>query len=170
MSKDKAKTEEKSADGAAGKPKKTKLIILVVVAVLLIGGGGGAAWFFMAGSSKKSPDAAKKEDPGKPPIYVSLDRKTYNLPSADGEPHFLMLAVDIRVADQAVADRIKQLMPEILNGMLMLISSKTVEDLTPLEGKKKLSDDIVSTVNAPLHLKEGEKGATDGLFTEFVIQ
>ncbi len=170
MAKDKAKVEEKTADGASGKPKKTKLVILALIAVLLIGGIGGAAWFLLAGSSKKSPDTAKKEDPGAPPVYVSLDRKTYNLPSTDGEPHFLMLAADVRVVDQATAERIKQRMPEILNGVLMLISSKTVEDLATLEGKKKLSTDIVNTVNAPLNLKEGEKGATDGLFTEFVIQ
>ncbi len=169
MAKDKGKeTEAKSAaDGA--KPKKTKLLILVVIAVLFIGGGGGAAWFFLMGS-KKSDDSSHKEEKAKPPVYVSLERKTYNLPSRDGSDHYLMVAVDVKVDDQAVAEKVKLRMPEILNGLLLLISSKSVEELATLEGKKKLSAEITQVVNAPMHLKEGEKGASEALFTEFVIQ
>jgi len=169
MAKDKAKEEIKSVEGGAVKPKKTKLIILVIVAVLLIGGGGGAA-FFMLGSKKSDEGHQKKEEKITPPVYVSLERKTYNLSSADGADHFLMIAVDMKVGDDILATKVKAHMPEILNGTLMLISSKSVEELATLAGKKKLSAEIVKVVNEPLHLKEGEHGATEALFTEFVIQ
>lgn len=170
MAKDKGKTEAdaKPAGEGGAKPKKAKLIILVVIAVLVIGGGGGAAWFLLMGS-KKSTDQHKEEKP-KPPVFVSLERKTYNLPSADGTDHYLMVAVDVKVEDQLVAEKVKLHMPEILNGMLMLISSKSVEELATLAGKKKLSAEIAKVVNEPMHLKEGEKGASEALFTEFVIQ
>ncbi len=168
MAKDKAKEEAKSAEAGGAKPKKTKLIILVVMAVLLIGGGGGAAFFLLG--SKKSDDGHKKEEKHAPPVYVSLERKTYNLSSSDGSDHFLMIAVDMKVEGEAVAAKVKSHMPEILNGTLMLISSKSVEELATLNGKKKLSADIVKVVNEPLHLKEGEHGASEALFTEFVIQ
>ena len=171
MAKDKAKPEAKPAEEAVVKPKKSKMIILVIVAVLLLGGGGGAAWFFLAGA-KKGGDTHQKEKDGKqaPPIFVTLERFTVNLPSADGMDHFLMIAVDVKVVDQKAADAVKSHMPEIRNGTLLLLSSKTVEELAPLAGKKKLSADIVKQVNDPLHLKAGENGATDALFTEFVIQ
>lgn len=169
MAKDKAKEEAKSVEEVGVKPKKTKLIILVVIAVLLIGGGGGAA-FFLLGSKKSDDGHQKKEEKHVPPVYVSLERKTYNLSSADGADHFLMIAVDMKVEDEVVATKVKAHMPEILNGTLMLISSKSVEELATLVGKKKLSADIVKVVNEPLHLKEGEHGASEALFTEFVIQ
>lgn len=169
MAKDKAKAEAKPAEESGVKPKKTKLIILVVMAVLLIGGGGGAA-FFLLGSKKTDDGHQKKEEKHAPPVYVSLDRKTFNLSSADGADHFLMIAVDVKVEDDTVAAKVKSHMPEILNGTLMLISSKSVEELATLAGKKKLSTEITKVVNEPLHLKEGEHGASEALFTEFVIQ
>jgi flagellar protein FliL len=169
MAKGKEKAETKPAEEVAAKPKKSKLVILVVMAVLLLGGGGGAAWFLLMGQ-KKPDEARQKDEKEKPPVYVSLERKTYNLPSADGADHFLMIAVDVKVEDDKAAEKVKLHMPEILNGMLMLISSKTVEELATLDGKKKLSAEIVKVVNEPMHLKSGEKGATDGLLTEFVIQ
>lgn len=168
MAKDKEKPEVKSAEAAA-KPKKPKLIILVIVAVMLIGGGGGAAWYFLMGA-KKGGDTHQKEDKQKPPVFVTLERFTVNLSSSDGVDHFLMIGVDLKVADQKAADVVKSHMPEIRNGVLLLLSSKTVEVLATLEGKKKLSAEIVKQVNDPLHLKEGEQGTTDALFTEFVIQ
>lgn len=169
MAKDKAKPEVKPVEEVVAKPKKSKLIIVVIVAVLLIGGGSGAAWFFLSGS-KKGSDTHQKEDKAALPIFVTLERFTVNLPSADGADHFLMIAVDMKVTDVKTSEAIKSHMPEIRNGILLLLSSKNVEEMSTLQGKKKLSAEIVKQVNAPLHLKAGENGATDALFTEFVIQ
>lgn len=169
MAKDKAKPAEKTAEAAADKPKKTKLIILVVVAVLLLGGGGLATFFLLSGG-KKGGDSRHKVEKEKIPIFVTLERFTVNLPSADGMDHYLMIGVDIMVEEQKAAEAIKAHMPEIRNGLLLLLSSRSVEGLATLEGKKKLSADIVKQVNEPLHLKEGEKAAVDALFSEFVIQ
>lgn len=170
MAKGKEKAETNSADGGAQKPKKTKMLILVVVAVLILAGGGGGAWFLLSGSKKGGDSHDKSKEEAVKPVYVSLERKTYNLSSQDGVDHFLMLAVDVRVPDEKLGAKIKAVMPDILNGMLMLVSSKNVEGLSSLEGKKKFSAEIVNIVNEPLHLREGEKGAIDALFTEFVIQ
>ena len=171
MAKDKAKPAEKPSDTAATKPKKTKLIILVIVAVLLLGGGGIATWLVMS-SGKKSGDSRHREEKEKEklPVFVTLERFTVNLPSTDGVDHYLMIGVDIKVEDQKIVEAVKSHMPEIRNGLLLLLSSRTVEGLSTLEGKKKLSADIVKQVNEPLHLKEGEKAAVDALFSEFVIQ
>lgn len=171
MAKDKAKAEIKPAEEADAKPKKPKLIILALVLLLLVGGGGGAAWYFLVGS-KKGGDEHKKVEKEKPPVFTSLEVFTVNLQSSDGSDHFLQLNVDLKVADPLVVEAIKSHMPEVRNGVLLLLSSKTVEDVATLEGKKKLSAEILQRVNEPLHLKEGEKdkGAQDVLFTAFVIQ
>ncbi|MBS4096108.1 MAG: flagellar basal body-associated FliL family protein [Sulfuricella sp.] len=170
MAKGKETAEVKSAGDGAQKPQKTKMLILVVVAVLVLGGGAGGAWLLLGGSKKGGDNHEKAKEESVKPVYVSLERKTYNLSSQDGVDHFLMLAVDVRVNDEKLSGKIKSVMPDILNGMLMLVSSKNVEELSSLEGKKKFSSEIVKIVNEPLHLHEGEKGASDALFTEFVIQ
>ena len=171
MAKEKAKPAQKAPEPVAvAKPKKTKLIILIVVAVLLLVGGGLAAWFIMGSGGKKNPDSRHKEEKEKVPVFVTLERFTVNLPSADGADHYLMIVMDIKVEDQKAADSVKLHMPEIRNGLLLLFSSKNVEGLATVDGKKKLSADIVKQVNEPLHLKEGEKVALDALFSEFVIQ
>lgn len=172
MAKGKEKAEAKSADDGAQKPKKAKMMILVVIVVLVLAAAGGGAFFMLSGSKKGgggAQDRPKQEEAVKP-VYVALERKTYNLSSQDGMDHFLMLAVDVRVFDDKTSNKIKAVMPDILNAMLMLISSKTTEELATYDGKKKFAADIVKLVNEALHLHEGEKGATDALFTEFVIQ
>lgn len=169
MAKDKTKPAEKPVEAAATKPKKTKLIILVIVAVLLLGGGGLATFFLLSGG-KKGSDSRHKVEKEKMPVFVTLEKFTVNLPSADGVDHFLMIGVDIMVEDLKAGEAIKAHMPEIRNGLLLLLSTRTVEGLSTLEGKKKLSAEIVKQVNEPLHLKEGEKAAVDALFSEFVIQ
>ncbi len=170
MAKGKEKADTKSADEGSHKPPKSKMLVLVVIVVLILAAVGGGAWVFLGGSSKKGGDSHERpKEESLKPIYVALERKTYNLSSQDGD-HFLMLAIDVRVADDKIGSKIKSVMPDILNGMLMLVSSKNVEDLSSLEGKRKFSEDVVKMVNESLHLRDGDKGATDALFTEFVIQ
>ncbi|MFA7238744.1 MAG: flagellar basal body-associated protein FliL [Sulfuricellaceae bacterium] len=166
----KGKTVEKPVEAPPAKPKKTKLIILAIVAVLLLGGGGLSTLYLMSDGKKKGDSRHSKEEKEKLPVFVTLEKFTVNLPSADGVDHFLMIGVDVMVEDVKTAEVIKAHMPEIRNGLLLLLSSRTVEGLSTLEGKKKLSADIVKQVNEPLHLKEGEKAALDALFSEFVIQ
>lgn len=168
--KDKAKPAAKPVEVVEPKPKKTKLIILVVLAVLLLGGSVLTTVLIMSGGKKGADSRHSKPEKEKIPVFVTLEKFTVNLPSADEVDHYLMVGVDVVAEDQKAADAIKAHMPEIRNGLLLLLSSRTVEGLATLDGKKKLSTEIVKQVNEPLHLKEGEKAALDALFSEFVIQ
>lgn len=160
------------AEEAAPPPKKKgKLLVILIVLLLLGGGGGGAAWYFMGAKKGGEHGAeAKKEEPEKPPIFTRLDQFTVNLQKSDGEDHYLQVELDLQVAENKVTDDIKLRMPQIRNAMLLLLSSKTPEELASVEGKQKLSADIVAQINKIIGAKEPKTGVLGVYFSSFVIQ
>jgi flagellar FliL protein len=186
---------EKHAERAGGGAKKP-LLLVVLLAVVMLGVGGGAAWFFL--SHKKAGElhageakAAKAE----PPVFFTLEPFVVNL--AGEETRYLQVGIDLKVADSHVIEKIKLHMPEIKNGVLLLLSSKKPEELSSLDGKNQLRGEIRDAVNRPLgiqvqaaaaqpaadeanqseHGKEegavklaAEGGVVDVLLTSFVIQ
>lgn len=165
MAKDKAKEESK---GGEAPPKKKGKMLVVAAALLVLGGaGGGAAWYFTQAGDKH---AEHKEEKPKPPVFVTLETFTVNLQSDGSTDHYLQVGIDLKVTDASVVDLVKLHMPEIRNGVLLLLSSKNSEQIASLEGKQKLSADIQEQINKPLNAKAAGKGVTGVYFTSFVIQ
>ena len=162
MARDKAK--EEAAVDVPPKKKKGKLFLVLGVLLAL---GGGAAWYFMPSDTKT---AEHKEEKPKPPVFVTLETFTVNLQAEGGGEHYLQVGIDLKVADSAVVDLVKLHMPEIRNGVLLLLSSKSAEQISSLEGKQKLSAEIQEQVNKPLSAKAAGQGVTGVFFTSFVIQ
>ena len=155
----------------APKPKKKGKLLIILLALVLLGGGGGAAWWFLAGSKAGTGQAHEKEEAEKPPVFTRLDQFTVNLQrGADGEDHYLQVDVDLQVADDKVTEQIKLRMPQIRNALLLLMSSKTAEELGPVEGKQRLATDIVTQVNKILGVKDPKQGVLGVYFSAFVIQ
>lgn len=164
MAKDKAKETAKGDDEP---PKKKGKLLLVVGALLVLSGvGGGTAWYLVQ-SDKAAEQQAQKP---KPPVFVTLETFTVNLQSDGESDHYLQVGIDLKVADSTVVDMIKLHMPEIRNGVLLLLSSKSGRQLASLEGKQKLSEEIQAQINKPLNAKATSKGVTGVYFTSFVIQ
>jgi flagellar protein FliL len=61
-------------------------------------------------------------------------------------------------------------MPTIRNRVLLLLSSKAVEELVTREGKEKLAAEIAAEVRKSLDGPEPTKGLEQVLFSHFVIQ
>ena len=156
----------------APKPKKKKTL-LIIIAVLLLGGGGGAGWWFTMGKKPADPKAAaeahKKEDE-KPPVYIRLDVFTVNLQKSESEDAYLQTEFQLKVGDEHVSEEIKLRSPEIRNAILLLLSSKSKADLVTVEGKQKLSQEIVANINKIIHAKDEKHGVQGVYFTTFVIQ
>jgi flagellar FliL protein len=152
------------------KKSKKKLFLILGVAVLLGAGAGGAAWYFM-GHEAASGDAAKevKHEPVKPPVFIALEPFTVNLARESGE-QFLQAALTLQVADPAQVDQIKLYMPLVRNRLLLLLSSKKASEISTVEGKKALSDEIIAQLKMPF-AAHGEPQQVSGVFfTSFVIQ
>lgn len=163
MARDKAKEVAKEDEP----PKKKGKLLLVLGILLVLGGtGGGTAWYLI--QSDKS--AAQQAQKPKPPVFVTLETFTVNLQSDGDSDHYLQVGIDLKVTDSTVVDLIKLHMPEIRNGVLLLLSSKSNGQIASLEGKQKLSEEIQAHINKPLNAKATGKGVTGVYFTSFVIQ
>lgn len=128
------------AEGAPAKKKKPILIIAIVVLVLLVG-GGAAAWFLLGGKH-----AEEEVEASKPPVYVTLEPFTVNLTS-EASDRYLQVGIDLKVSAPDIEGKVKLHLPEIRNGILLLLTSKKVDDLASIEGKNTLREEIRDIVN-----------------------
>jgi flagellar FliL protein len=153
---------------AVKKPKKKRIVIALAV-LFLLGAGGGGAWYFMGGDEGATSSAESKPVAPKPPVFVILDQFTVNL-QAETSDQFLQVSMTLQVTDQSQEDIIKQYMPQVRNRLLLLLSSKKASDILSIEGKKKLSEEIIAQVKLPFTPKAPPQGVTGVFFTSFVIQ
>ena len=64
-----------------------------------------------------------------------------------GGNRFVQLAITLQVQDAKVSDAIKIYMPSIRNGILMLVSQRTAEEILKPEGKEKLATAIIEEIS-----------------------
>jgi flagellar protein FliL len=148
-----AKQSNTQAEGAPQKAGSKKGLLLgVVIAVVALAIGIGAAWFFFGHKGEEhSAQAKAKAKSTAAPTFVTLEPFVVNL--AGDVQHFLQVGIDLRVADNSVSDQIKVHLPEIRNGVLLLLSSKKVEDLAGIEQKNRLREELREVVNKPLGIQ-----------------
>lgn len=144
--------------------KKGKLVIILAGALLLASGGGGAAWYFgMRGKSAEAAPAAPKKAV---PIFLTLEPFVVNL---TGSENYLQVGVVYALDTNEISEAIKANMPAVRSRILLRLSSKTVAELASLEGKQKLTQEILD--DARQSLDEGQrKGVATMHFSAFVIQ
>ena len=143
---------DKPADAAPPKSKKLLLIVGLLVVVLALAGGG--AWFFI---SKQRAAAAEDGDSepvahaapvGGPPTYLPLDNMVVNLADPGGEK-VAQIGITLELFDAKSVDKVKQYLPSIRSGVLLLVSQRTAEELLQREGKEKLAADILREAALP---------------------
>lgn len=177
----KAKEPEVAGEAAAPKSKKKLIVIIVAVIVLLAGAGGG--WYFMKSKeAHKKPvkhgevqEEAAAEEEGEgghgagAPVFLTLETFTVNL-QPDPDEKFLQLDVSIQVKKPEEAEALKGQMPAIRNRLLMLLTSKQASQISTIEGKQELSNEILAEVNKPFSEHGKPQKVTGVFFTSFVIQ
>jgi flagellar FliL protein len=138
---------------AVKKPAKSKMLIIIgVVLAVLLGAGGAAAWFL---AKRHAPDEDAEAEPVKTaapevaPTFLPMDIMVVNLADNGGE-RFAQIGITLELADTKTSDLVKLHMPSIRNGVLMLASQRTSEELLSREGKEKLAQEIHREVSRPL--------------------
>ncbi len=166
---------EAPKDEGKKKGGKLKWIILLVLLLGLLGGGGwfGYKYFFAKkadtaeGASAEGGQAAgekAKEEAGKTEI-VTLPTFVVNLADPLGR-RYLKLTVDVEMADQKAAEELRGAEPKVRDAVILLLSSKTFADLSSVESKIMLKNEIVERLN---QVVPGNK-VLRVYFTEMVIQ
>jgi flagellar FliL protein len=161
--------------GAAGAeaPKKKSKLVPIVLGVVLLATGAGGGWFYMKRSQGEAAQVEEAPKKKAPPVFVNLDPFTVNLADRD---RYLQVGIVFEVESAEQGEAIKLQMPVMRSRILMLLTSKTADDLSPAEGKKKLVDELMLLVREVLpaakDAKKGdtEKGVTAVHFSGFVIQ
>lgn len=182
--------ETKHEEGEAAPAKKSgsmMLIIIIVVLILVILIGAIVAILMMGGDSK-SADAAKPQAVEKTEkaegnkkaagegsetsrtldkigTLYPLDTFTVNLLSENGS-RYLKAQVSLELSGPELAAELDKKKAVIRDKILRLLSSKSLEEVSTLKGKDKLSEQILDILNPMLN-----DGSINGVyFTDFVIQ
>ncbi len=193
--KEKAKKEKPAeappAEGEEGAQKKglpIKLIIIALGGLLLLGGGGFAVWtFFLAPKpeaaaeghgeeGKAAEHKAESKDSGghggghgkseKATAMMTLEPFLVNLNDPKAKRYLkVTLAVDTK--EEKIKKEIEAKTPQIRDSILLLLSAKTYDDITPMAGKLKMRTELLKIINQAI----APAGAVHNLyFTELVIQ
>ncbi len=164
----------------AAKPDKggsMKMIIIIVVAVLLLAGVGAGAYFLGAagaadakgakaeGGAPENAGGTETSDAGSVGPLVALEDFIVNI--MDGqETRYLKAAITLEMTSPAAAAEIDQRKPQVRDAVLLLIGSKTYDELRDLQGKLQLRADLAGRLNGFL-----TKGRVKKIyFTDFVVQ
>ena len=178
--------EEAGEEGgeAAGEEEKKGLpikLILIVVGVLALAGGGYFAYtnFFQEEAVEESAEKDKNGEEGGegvdgenaeelPPgvgVMFTMDPFVVNLAGSNGK-RFLKVTATLELSSPEVNPEFEENLQKITDSILVLLSSKSFEDVYSVQGKFKLKDEITTRVNRFLvvgHVK-------DAYFTEFIVQ
>ena len=178
--------EEAEEEGgeAAGEEEKKGLpikLILIVVGVLALAGGGYFAYtnFFQEEAVEESAEGGKEGEEGEegadgekkeelPPdvgVMFAMDPFVVNLAGSKGK-RFLKVTTTLELSSPEVNPEFEENLQKITDSILVLLSSKSFEDVYSVQGKFKLKDEITTRVNRFLvvgHVK-------DAYFTEFIVQ
>jgi flagellar FliL protein len=161
--------EKKAKEGAEEAPQKKgsaiKWIIIGAVVFLVLAGGGFVGWKKFSQPAPKEvskEDAAVKVDVG--PI-MNLDPFIVNLAGTGGE-RYLKVTLELELKDSLLIAEMEKRKPQVRDTLLLLLSSKTLDDIATFRGKTKLRNEITSRLNALLTPDSVKKV----YFTEFVVQ
>ncbi len=183
MAKDKKETE-------AEQPKKKSKLLLILILLLvlaLVGGGGFFAYKKFFAKNKEETKVEKKEqkieeakeeqkkkgDKGQekeslPAIQtklVQLPTILVNLADPLGR-RYLKISIELEVKGTEPEKLIEKKMPIIKDTLILLLSSKTFDDLSTLDKKYKLKMEIAQRLNQILE----KPIVTNVFFTEFLVQ
>lgn len=148
--------------------KKSSKIPLIIVGLLVTAVAAGAAWYFVtSNSANTTAHNTAKVVPHKQPVFLQLDPFTVNL-KPDGQ--FLQTTFTLQLASDADATKIKMYLPHVRSRILLLLSNKTVEELSTVDGKQMLGEQIIETIADPFQPGLDSVHVDTVLVTTFVIQ
>ncbi len=153
------------------------LVIIGIIAIILVGAGFFAYLKFIlplknaaapAGLKNASPPesgkAASMSGSEAGPI-LDLNSFIVNLMGDSGR-RYLKITIKLELSAETLKEEITQKMPEIQDNLLVLLSSKSYDDIADIAGKIRLRAEIMNRINNVLTTGEIHKV----FFTEFVIQ
>ena len=172
---DPEKKEEETGTGEPEKqlPKKSplKLIIIVIVILVLLGGLGIGGYIIYSKVISKKTEEAKKteqtqavEEGELGPLY-SMSTFIVNVAGPTGSK-VLKVTMEFELDNGELIKELDRRKPQIRDNLIALLSSKTVSEISSLQGKRNLQREIIYKINSTV--SSGK--IKNVFFTEFVMQ
>lgn len=172
-----AKTSAAAADLAVDVPpaKGKKTLVLVILAALVLALVGVGALYMKQKAAaaaaaaadeyddemdRPAPVAERRGSSKAVPTFVTLEPFVVNLADRDVD-RFAQIGVVLEVEDPQFAEEMKAYMPAIRNGILMVLSHKTSEQLLSREGKLALAAEIMRESVLPMGIRVRDEPAAD---------
>ena len=157
------------ADKQAASGKKMLIIVISVLAVLVIGLAGAVGWLFI---SKSADHGAEGDGPvgstASLPVFEKMDSFVVNLTGEQGG--MLQVEIETELANDAARAIVKAYTPKIRSAIIMLLSSKSAQELASPGGKAKLRNQIRKIINETIG-SHGDRPLVIGVvFTSFIVQ
>lgn len=163
-----AEAAKKVANNAGG--GNGLMVVVIVLLMLLLAGVGGLGYYLFTKTNKLSDKSSSEVEKlhNSVVIFQKLDTFVVNLSGGDGTS---MLQVDMQVqlSDDNAKQLLTNLMPKVRSAIILLLSSKTADELSTTEGKMKLKDQVQRVINDSLGFSASPL-VQNVLFTSFIIQ
>jgi flagellar FliL protein len=170
-SKKKPEADDSEPDAeAAAKPKSKfskKTIIIAAAALLVLGGGGFGGYHFMFAGHGEAKAEKPKEAVVKPATFVDLPDVLVNLANSGSDrTQYLKVKVVLELPEADLVERIKPLMPRVMDAFQTYLRELRPTDLDGSAGLYRLKEELTRRVNAVL----APNHITAVLFKEIVVQ
>jgi flagellar FliL protein len=152
---------------------KILVLLIGVMMMLMLGLGGG---LFMMWNQLSALNAQSVADAGgKPDEVVSLEQSlgpifsldTFIVNLADkGGTRYLRVTMDLELGNSDLEDELYKRLPQVRDSLLMILPSKRFEDISTVQGKTALRDEMLEALNGYL----GQGKIINIYFKEFVVQ
>ena len=100
-----------------------------------------------------------------PGVTVELDSFIVNLRDREGK-RYLKAKITMEVPSEALKEELSARMPQVRDVILLLLSAKSFAEISRLEGKMQLKEEVMMRVNQVL----SSGRISHVYFTEFVVQ
>ena len=163
------------------KDKKSPVFLILVIVFLLLIIGGAAAGYFLFMSPRASSPAPAVQPAAAAPAQPqgqnfapassmsgpmkSLDSFIVNLTDAQGT-RYLKVIMQLEMSNELLGPEIDRKSPQIRDEIIMLLSSKSFDDVSTIAGKRALKRSILSSINK--YLTSGR--VLRVYFSDFVVQ
>jgi flagellar FliL protein len=157
-----------------GATMSTKMLIIIIGAAVLIMGSIGAGFFVMwtkVNAINSQAMAAEGEEQAEAPAAPKigpihpLDTFIVNL-ADEGGTRYLRTTMKLELADDQSLTFVQERLPLIRDSILMILPTKNYADISTVEGKKTLRDELIAKLNVIMI----PGSVTNIYFTEFVVQ
>ncbi|MFZ0257176.1 MAG: flagellar basal body-associated FliL family protein [Gammaproteobacteria bacterium] len=164
-------TDSASQNTPPASSKRRVVPLLALAFGVLAALAGGVGYYTMSASAKQGTGSeGEKQSQAAEPIYVDLAPAfTVNFQDARG-PRFLQIAVEVMTRESEAEELLRQHMPMIRSQLVLLFSSQSSGELATREGKEKLIQETLATVQGVLEQETGVKGVEAVYFTSLVMQ